>query len=412
LCDDDECGVDFDVSHAYGLTVSIGLVSGSLLIRNARVWHRPGERVSGPQSLLISKGRITGIGVEADRYAFTREVDLAGRVVTAGFWNCHVHLTEAVWSDQSGGGSSSVQAAIDDMMLSRGFVTVLDLGSHPRTTNALIRRIEAGDLRGPNIMTAGAGIRPWRGVPFYMRDLVPWFTRWMLPAPATGFGAGHAVSSQLRSGARIVKLFTGSYVTPERVKPMRTSVARAAVEEAHRRGARVFAHPSNREGTAVALDAGVDALAHVPDDTEGTAPLLAQAAHRGVRMVPTLHMFASTVSADPGYLHPIYTALGDFMRQGGKVLFGTDVGYMSERDTGPELEAMAKSGMGVHHLLRALTSEPADFFDDDERGAIDIGLRGDLTVLDTTSEAVQPADLSRVYATFKDGRMIWPASLD
>nr|WP_307328217.1 amidohydrolase family protein [Microbacterium sp. SORGH_AS_1204] len=341
-----------------------------------------------------------------------REVDLSGRVTTAGFWNCHVHLTESVWSGRSRAALSAMQAAIDDMMLSRGFVTVVDLGSHPRTTNALARRIETGQLRGPTIITAGIGIRPWRGIPFYTRIIVPWFMRWMLPTPLTGFGARLVVASQLRNGARVVKLFTGAYVTPERVKPMREAVARAAVDQAHRRGVRVFAHPSNREGTAIALGAGVDALAHVPDDTYGTAALLAEAARRGVRTVPTLHMFASTVRTDADYLGPIHAALGDFLRQGGKVLFGTDVGYMAERDTRPEFEAMADSGMGVDHLLGSLTSEPAAFFADQERGAVEVGHHADLTILDTRSQHPTPSDFSRIYATFRQGRMIWPATIE
>ncbi|MEV7767666.1 amidohydrolase family protein [Microbacterium sp. NPDC086615] len=386
------------------------LDDGSLLLRNARVWRRPDESVSGPQDVLLRGGRIAGIGLSAKTDGGTPEVDLAGRVTTAGFWNCHVHLTEAVWSERSRAHAPGLQSAIDDMMLSRGFVTVVDLGSLPRTTNALIQRIETGQLRGPAIVTAGIGIRPWRGIPFYMRDLVPWFARWMLPMPLTRVGARWAVTSQLRTGAGVVKLFTGSYVTPERVKPMRAAVARAAVEQAHRQGVRVFAHPSNRSGTAVALDAAVDALAHVPDDTEGTAELLAEAARRGMRMIPTLHMFASTVRSDPEYLRPIHEALSDFIRHGGKVLFGTDVGYMPERETRPEFEAMADAGMSVQDMLRALTTEPASFFADEERGAVDVGHHADLTILDTTSENVRPADLAQIYATIRGAKRIWPAS--
>lgn len=380
---------------------------GDLLLRNARVWARARGPVSGGQDVLVRDGRVAAVGDTLRGESGVREVDLEGRVVTAGFWNCHVHLTERVWSRRSP--VAEMQAAIDDMMLSRGFAGVVDLGSPPWTTNALIRRIDSGELRGPEIMTAGTGIRPWRGTQFYIKDIVPWYLRWVLPMPLTASGARRTVSKQMRRGARVIKLFTGSYVTPQTVKPMRARVARAAGEAARRRGARVFTHPSNREGTAIGLAAGVDALAHVPDDTEGIAPLLEDAARRGTRVVPTLHMFASTVRSDEDYLLPIRAALRGFIQAGGRVLFGTDVGYMPDRDTRPEFEAMAASGMSAGDILHALTAEPAAFFGHDDAGAVEVGNIGDLTVLDVRTEDPLPADLARVHAVVKRGRLIWSA---
>ena len=384
-------------------------MSGDLLLRRARVWARPGAPLSEPRDVLIRAGRIVAIGHDLDAEADVPEVDLAGRVVAAGFWNCHVHLTERVWG-RVRRDPAAVQAALDDMMLRRGFAGVVDLGSLPRTTHALIRRIEAGDLRGPRILTAGVGIRPVRGLPFYMRPMVPWYLRGLLPMPATRRAARRAVRRQLAGGARVVKLFTGSYVTPERVKPMRRAVARAAVAEAHRLGARVLAHPSDRRGTAVAVDAGVDALAHVPDETEGTAALLAEAAARGIRVVPTLHMFAATVRPDETYVGPIREALRGFVAAGGRVLFGTDVGYMPDRDTAPELAALARTGLSADAILASLTTEPAAFLGAEAAGSgvVEPGARGDLTVLDVTT-APRPADLARIHAVVRDGAVAWSA---
>ncbi|MFB7249484.1 hypothetical protein [Microbacterium sp. NPDC056234] len=135
---------------------------------------------------------------------------------------------------------------------------------------------------------------------------------------------------QISGGAGLIKLFTGSYIAPGSVRTMDERVARAAVRAAHRRGRRVFAHPSNRAGTQVAVQAGVDALAHVPDQPEGTEALLREAAQRGIRIVPTLHMFASTVTTEERYLGPIRDALRVFLEAGGRVLFGTDVGYLAD----------------------------------------------------------------------------------
>ncbi|WP_166435853.1 amidohydrolase family protein [Cellulomonas shaoxiangyii] len=335
-----------------------------------------------------------------------RRLDVRGRVVTAGFWNCHVHLTGQPWLRSRTGSAPDLQAALDDMFLRRGFTQVLDLASNPLTTRALVRRISTGELRGPEIVTAGNGVRPWRGIPFYVAADLPRYLHALMPGPATPLAARLVVAAQAVAGAGVTKLFTGSYVTPTRVKPMRLAVARAAASEAHRRGMRVFAHPSNREGTSVALRAGVDALAHVPDETDGTESLLREAAAAGVRVVPTLHMFASTVTTDEAYLAPIRGALRGFVDAGGRVLFGTDVGYMSDRDTRGELEAMHAAGMSPSDLLRSLTVEPAEFMRRPDLGTVEPGMRANLTVLATT-EPPTPADLAHVAAVVRDGQVVY-----
>ncbi|MFD0556463.1 amidohydrolase family protein [Stackebrandtia endophytica] len=380
---------------------------GNLLIRNARIWTRPGAPISQPRDVWVRNGRIEAIESSLDPSEGVPELDVNGRVVTAGFWNCHVHLTEPVWRGTSIEARRRQQDALDDMLSSRGFSSVVDLASPPHTTSSLIHQIETGRLRGPGVVTAGVGILPQRGTPFYIKADVPWFLRWKLPKPATASGARRAVAAQVRGGAGVVKLFTGSYVTPDRVKPMRHDVARAAVTEAHRHGLRVFAHTSDKAGTEVAIEAGVDALAHVPDSAEGTVPLLEDAARRGIRVVPTLHMFAATVRTDDDYLQPLYESLRSFVGAGGRVLFGTDVGYMRDRDTRGEFQAMEHSGLSVDDILRSLTVEPAEFFGDETAGTVEVTNRADLTVLDCSTNSPAGSDLADVHATIRSGEVIW-----
>jgi imidazolonepropionase-like amidohydrolase len=148
----------------------------------------------------------------------------------------------------------------------------------------------------------------------------------------------------------------------------------------------------------------------VPDETEGTEELLAEAAARGIRVVPTLHMFAATVRPDESYVDPIREALRDFVEAGGRVLFGTDVGYMPDRDTGPELAALARAGLSADAVLASLTTGPAAFLGPESAGSgvVEPGSRADLTVLDVTG-APQPADLARIHAVIRDGVPVWSA---
>ncbi len=381
---------------------------GDLVMTNARVWAGPDAEISDPQSLTIRDGVIAAIG---DAAADLPHLDVGGRVVTAGFWNCHVHFTEPVWAGAGAAAADDLQPALDDMLLRRGFTTVLDLASNRRDTVPLARRIDAGELRGPEIVTAAGALYPWAGIPFYVRPAIPWHLRWMLPMPLTAAGARRVVAAQHRHGAGITKLFTGSYTAPGRVKPMRAVIARAAVRAAHERGMPVLAHPSDRAGTRVAIEAGVDALAHVPDSAAGVESLLRDAAARGTRIVPTLHMFAATVTTDDGYLDPIRAALRTFLAAGGRVLFGTDVGYLPDRDTRPEFAAMAGCGMTVADILRSLTVEPAAFLGRADQGRVAVGMRGDLTVLDVRSEAPAATDFADVHAVVRAGRVIFRRSV-
>jgi len=377
-----------------------------LAVTDARVWPSPDEPISEPATILARDGVIVEIGPGVSVPAGTPVIAAAGRVVTSGFWNCHVHFTQGVWRGSRRGAASTLQPALDDMLLRRGFTTVLDLSSDPRNTLALARRIESGELRGPAIITAGSGLYPWRGIPYYIRENTPWYVRLFMPAPATAGGARRTVAAQVRGGAGLTKLFTGSYVAPGEVKPMRDAVARAAIEEAHRRGVRVFAHPSNLAGTAVAIEAGVDALAHVPDQADGTEDLLRAAASRGIRIVPTLHMFAATVTTDESYIAPIHQALHDFIGAGGRVLFGTDVGYLTEHDTHGEFTAMDGVGMSPAEILRSLTTEPAAFIGHADVGTVELGRRADLTILQTR-DAPDAGDFARVHAVIRGGRAVY-----
>jgi imidazolonepropionase-like amidohydrolase len=160
------------------------LQGGDLVVVNARVWSGPDRPVSLPETLVIRGGMIVSMNTN-DATAETPRFDADGRVVTSGFWNCHVHFTEVVWAGTRRGPAAELQHSLDDMLLSRGFTTVLDLSSNPRTTSALVRRIATGELRGPRVFTAGPGIRPWHGIPFYVKGSIPWYLRLLMPGPAT-----------------------------------------------------------------------------------------------------------------------------------------------------------------------------------------------------------------------------------
>jgi imidazolonepropionase-like amidohydrolase len=230
----------------------------------------------------------------------------------------------------------------------------------------------------------------------------------MMPQPGTPDAARRAVRRNLSSGADLTKLFTGSWVERGQVLPMPVDVAKAAVEESHLNGKLVFAHPSNLAGIRVAIDSGVDVLAHAADDTRGVdESLLAQAVHKNMAMIPTLKMFASTVTTDPHYMDPICEEVREFHALGGQLIFGTDVGYMPDYSTDVEFVELGKSGLDWKDVLAMLTTNPsARMGVSNLKGAVEPGKIADLTIL-SADPAENLTNFARVKMVIRSGRVIW-----
>jgi imidazolonepropionase-like amidohydrolase len=359
--------------------------------------------------VVIRQGRIVGVGPSLSLPPGIPVVSGEGAVVTAGFWNAHVHFTEPKWRASRRGSATVLNAQLREMLTSRGFTSVVDTGSDPRITLPLRGRIEAGELLGPCIYTSGSGIFPPRGIPYYLRDTVPFWIRFLIPQPSRPAAAEKIVHRSLARGVDLVKLFTGSYVARGEVRAMPEPIARAAVQAAHAQGRPVFSHPSNLEGTRVAIGAGVDVLAHPPDTTAGIDDgILRRMVERGMGMIPTLKMFADTVVAkDPQYLESIYSVVRRFRALGGELLFGTDVGYMPDYATDDEFRALAASGLDARGVLGMLTTGPAGRFGvSSETGTVEVGRRADLTLLEGDPREDLLA-FARVRATIRSGRVLY-----
>jgi imidazolonepropionase-like amidohydrolase len=384
------------------------LAKGTLAIENARIYISPSDPPIDDGTVLVRDGLIDMVGKQVEVPAGATIVPCDHCVVTAGFWNAHVHLTEPKWSFANWKSAATLNAQLADMFLSRGFTTVIDVGSNPADTLAIRRRIEKGELDGPYIYTAGTALYPPHGVPFYLRETLPGWVVWLLPQPDSPDQATRIVRRNLASGADLTKLFTGSWVRRGHVLPMPPNIAGAAATETHLNGKLVFAHPSNLTGMQVAINSGVDVLAHAADDTRGVdAALLQSAINKNMAMIPTLKMFASTVTTDSHFMDPICAEVHQFHELGGTLIFGTDVGYMTDYTTDLEFVELGNSGLDWKTVLAMLTTNPAARMGvSDSKGTVTPGKLADLTILDA-----DPADVltnfARVRAVVRSGRVVW-----
>jgi imidazolonepropionase-like amidohydrolase len=400
---------------AAALILSVALTAGggaqpaasrTLALVGGRLYAGPDvPRPVDDAVVMVEDGRITAAGPRSQVAlpAGIKIIDCTNLTIVAGFQNSHVHFTDdRRWADAAARPAAELSAHLQAMLTRHGFTTVVDTASLLDNTLALRRRIDAGEVPGPRILTAGLGLYPADGVPYYVREAVPADVVPLLPQPKTGPAAVGIVRGQIERGADLVKLFTGSWVERGRVKPMDVEVAAAAVGEAHRLGKVAFAHPSNLQGLEVALRAGVDVLAHPIDDTRGLAPEhIGRLVEARVAMVPTLALFDGAPE--------VLDQVRDFARRGGDVLFGTDIGYLPDFDLADEYRLMASAGLGWRDILASLTVTPARRFGESaDRGRVAHGLAADLVVLASDPRA-DVAAFSRVRYTIKAGRVIYDA---
>ena len=379
----------------------------ALALVGARIYPAPEGLPVFDGTVVIEGGKILTVGPreEVKVPAGARVLDCSGLVITAGFQNSHVHFTEEKWSEAAAQPASKLESQLAGMLVRYGFTTVVDTASMLSNTVALRKRIEDGEVAGPRILTAGVALYPPKGVPFYLREDLPAEVVAMLPQPATPGEAAGQVERNARGGADAIKLFTGSWVARGEVLPMPREIAAAAVTAAHRERLPVFTHASNVAGLEVALDAGVDIVAHALDDTRGlTSQHLRRMKEQDVALVPTLALFAGD-----RWFFEIQDQVRDFARMGGQVLFGTDVGYLTDYDPQRELMLLAGAGLGWREILAALTTNPAARFGEAQRrGRIAPGLDGDLVVL-ARDPALDVRALADVRHVVRGGRVIWSA---
>jgi imidazolonepropionase-like amidohydrolase len=389
------------------LAVSPGTAAQAqtLVLKGGSVYASPEAAPISDAVILTSAGVITAVGRAAEVQVppDAQVIDCTGKTVVAGFWNSHVHFTEAVWRNAGNAPAAPLTAHMQAMLTRWGFTTVWDIGSDPDDTLALRRRVNAGEIPGPNIFLAG-NIFPKDGHPAYLPASV------QLPEAATPEQAMAMARKYLQMGLDGIKLFTGSYKGEDKpVVNMDAAVAKAAVDVAHAQGKPVFAHPQNTAGIEAVIAAGVDVMAHTVARQPGYPPeQLARFKQHGTALTPTLSLFAKLPlprEIAARIVDNIVGQLRSFSENGNTVLFGTDVGYIQLYDTTLEYELMHRA-LSERQVLAALTTNPASYFKAARKGRVEKEFDADLVVLDGDPIG-DVKNLAKVAYTIRAGKVIY-----
>jgi imidazolonepropionase-like amidohydrolase len=389
-----------------------------LILVHAKIYTSPADPPIEDGTVLVHNGRITAVGpgsaIKPPRFArAVTTIDCRGMAVTAGFWNSHVHIFTAGLLEADKRPSAEISAELQKMFTRWGFTTVFDTASVLANTNNIRKRIEAGEFQGPRILSVGEPFYPQGGTPIYVKGFLE---EHHIPSAEVNSPeqAAARVRHQIKSGADGSKIFAGAIVR-NGVLPMPLDIAKAIVAETHRQGRPVFAHPSNMEGLELALQSGVDILAHTAPMSGDWTPAFTQrlkAAH--IALIPTLTLF--DVEADKAgvsseekeqWLRQAIQELKAYSDADGEILFGTDAGYIDHYDTTEEFQLMSRAGMTFPQILASLTTSPARRFGfSDRSGRVAKRMEADLVVLDG-DPATDITAFAKVQQVVRGGKLIY-----
>jgi imidazolonepropionase-like amidohydrolase len=380
----------------------------ALALIGAAVYCEPEAEPLRDAAVLLRRTIVAAVGARNEVHIpdDATIVNCEGCTIVAGFWNCHVHFHERKWSGAQAVPALELESELQQLTRF-GFTTTFDLSSCWENTRQLRDRIEASEVRGPKILSTGEGLIPAGGSPseevYRTLGLMPT----SLCEVASSGEARSAVIKLLGQGVDGIKLFisapSAGQLAPETV--------RAVVDEAHLAGKPVFAHPNTASDIAVALDGGVDVIAHTtPRSGPWDARLLETMRGRGCALVPTLMLWDDLMRHDrlsirTGLVLAAVEQLRAWHGIGGTILFGTDLGAV-KYDPGDEFVLMADAGLTFPEILASLTTAPARQFGQ-ARGTIGAGDAADLVVLHG-DPAKNLRQLSSVRYTIRAGEIVYP----
>jgi imidazolonepropionase-like amidohydrolase len=377
-----------------------------------------------PADVVVEDGRIVDVGSGLDG---DERVDVAGRTLLPGMFDCHIHLA-ATYDDIDElkllyqPFSLRFFRALEGLRttLALGITTVRDAGG---ADLGMKRAVEDGVVLGPRLVISltmlsqtGGHADDW--VPSGAR--IPWIPEYPGMPSAIVDGPVEArtrVRELIRNGADVIKIASSGGVLSPTDDPRHPHFGmdelEAIVSEAAAAGRWVMSHAHGGEGIKQAVRAGVRSIEHGTYLDEEAVALMRE---RGTWLVPTLVAGEGTDKMlrddnvsdvvrrkieDMG--HPELDSFRLAAEAGVRVAMGTDCPVSPHGTNLRELHLMAQNGLTPAQALVAATSSAAQLLGmHEELGTVEPGKRADLVVVDG-----DPFDFEkladRVEAVYRDG---------
>jgi len=376
--------------------------------------------------VTVEDGRILEIGRGLDG---DERVDLAGKAVLPGLFDCHVHVVVSTIDEMRNlhtPFSYRFYQAAENLRatLGIGITTVRDAGG---ADLGVKQAVADGLLAGPRMQitlrmitqTGGHG-DPWTvsGADVEFFPSHPGIPDALVDGPEQ---MRRVVRALIRQGADVIKVATSGGVLSPRDNPrhahFRPDELEMLVHEANAAGIWVMAHAQATDGIKNAIRAGIRSIEHgIFLDDEAIDMML----QRGTWLVPTLVAPQGVIrAAEEGAAIPdaalakareVISIHREAFRRavgaGVKVAMGTDSGVTPHGRNLDELQLMVDGGMTPMQALVATTRSAAELMGlDAELGTLEAGKRADLVVVD--GDPLELGELaSRISAVYQDGRRV------
>ncbi|MEU8117743.1 amidohydrolase family protein [Spirillospora sp. NPDC049024] len=370
-----------------------------------------GEKALGVTTVLVEDGRITRLG--GDPPAGAEIVDGGGATLLPGLIDAHVHTNREALA----------------LALRFGVTTELEMqGLHTRDDRGHISE----DDTVADVRSSGFGITPPGGHP---SELFPEGFRPgpppgakptgrppLMPFSTTPEEAVAFIPQLIERGSDYIKFMVddGSVEGHPGLPMLDQATLDAGVAEAKRCGMLTIAHTLTVDATRMAVEAGIDGLAHLFMDRPHTEEVIDLVKDAGVFVVPCVVLNASMMGItggdladDPrvasrldadwdktlrssyghypqGKIEDVLATVRALSDAGVDLLAGTDAavplpflgGLAHGASLHHELQYLVCAGLSPVQALCAATSVPARRFGLDDRGRIVEGLRADLLLVD------------------------------
>lgn len=390
-----------------------------ILLRGGNVFDGTGTDPA-PADVVMEGDRIVDVGPGLDGEVV---VDVAGRTILPGLFDCHVHVTfshlDFMRMAQTPYSYRYYEAARNlESTLRAGITSVRDAGG---ADLGIKQAVEDGLIRGPRMQislamlsqTGGHGDE-WmpNGARLQLMPVTPGIPDTIVDGPDE---MRRKVRELIRDGADVIKVATSGGVLSPRDDPrhahFRSAELDVLVEEAAAAGRFVMAHAQASDGIKNAVRAGIRSIEHgVFLDDEAIELMLA----RGTYLVPTLIAARGVIdAAEAGLSIPeasvqkardVVEAHRDSFRRavaaGVRVAMGTDSGVTPHGQNLRELALMVEGGMTPAQALVASTATAARLLAvEDDLGTVEPGKLADIVIVegDPYDIVELPAAISEVW---------------
>jgi imidazolonepropionase-like amidohydrolase len=371
---------------------------GLVILEGASLIDGTGSPPRNDSVVVLKDERILTVTDKGSYTTYPKDseiVNLTGRFLIPGLFDMHAHVAGVLDLSYN----QTISENTLEALLDNGITTIRNPGGPTKESVALRDAVAAGQIKGPQIFTAGRLIN---GLPFP--------TRFVETIANTEAEVREEVKRQADAGVDYVKLYVGLY--PNLVK--------TAIDEAHNQGIKVIGHLYLTSWTDAA-NLGIDALTHgVPvspfllseDKREifienGRGPfdhflwlnlvdlnstkineMINALVKNKIPVDPTLSIYEAMLKDDPQNQHlwsKVLQLTKILYDHGVTIMSGTDIpnfGLIPGISLHHELELLVKAGINPLNVIKIATSNGADALGIlDDVGTIESGKQADMIIL-------------------------------